>query len=812
MRTEKVITVNETASSSVTSAMITVFITMLLSTGFTFVYGTAFDLEFKFLPAFILLFLASLGFTIVHYQNKTKLTAGALIGAPLMLAVMLIFNWFNMRDGLMGFLYYVRNYAFYWFPGKYVEPEDEGAAVFAFITAYNMINTCSTTFVLLKRRFIPAALLNYIPLFVCSVANVMMRPSQIPCLVTAAGIFLLLLTHAFRFKKQATAEKSLLMIALPVFAVTLMVSVVFPEERYGQDKLAKDILISIQERVEESSGKDSKAGEFLDNIINGFRNPNSESKADFFSPLYSTRTDLSYVGPFDPPQDRIMTVYRKDNPDYDGYAAKYNGNVLYLKVESLDKYENNKLSSTRIRTDIYADDYEPSYEDAQYEITITPLTDAGVDITPFYTDFYSINGAENPVINPYNNTHNEINTYAASPVPVHTGNIYSEWYLDWYVYKTALTVPKATENALTMSGKLPDWYMEVYMGHIEMSDAEKVRLVTEFVRNLHPYDENTEMPPEDVDFVPWFVTEAESGICVHYAVTTVILLRMIGVPARYVRGYVDTRSYNNTESVIFATQAHAWFEFFVPECGWIMGDSTPGYGGYADSFNINSVAKVSPEINNAAFSKEHYTAERERLAEQAAQESQTSETTTETAETTAETEATTSPSDPTPAPPSGQNTQQTAPSVMIVHVSDPDEPAPDSAKTSMKLIEIEKTIVRWAAGILLALMAVTLLILGFKLAFTVFWLDKFKAGKINGKARAYYHYYSLMGRIFRFDIPSNATDIAEKAAFSGGEITPKELNMLLTTCKEHMKECSGGFPKIKMYIFRLFEIDQKDLK
>ena len=110
-----------------------------------------------------------------------------------------------------------------------------------------------------------------------------------------------------------------------------------------------------------------------------------------------------------------------------------------------------------------------------------------------------------------------------------------------------------------MSGKLPEWYMEVYMGHIEMSDADKVRGVTEFVSNLHPYDQNTELPPDDADFVPWFVSDAESGICVHYAVTTVILLRMIGVPARYVRGYVDTRSYDNAESVIFASQAHAWF-------------------------------------------------------------------------------------------------------------------------------------------------------------------------------------------------------------------------------------------------------------
>ena len=810
MRTEKVMSVNETVTPSIISAIMAAFISMLLSTGFTFVYATAFDLEFRFLPAFIVLFLSTLGFTVIHYQNKTKLSIGALIGAPLFLAVMLIFNWFKVRDGLLGFLYNVKYYAFYWFPGSYIEPEDEGAAVFAFVTAYNMINTCSTTFVLLRRRFIPAALLNYIPLFICAVANVVMRPSQIACLVTAAGIFLLLLTHAFRFKKQATAEKALLFLAVPVLGLTLMTAVVFPEKNYGRDKFAKDILTSLQERVEEVSGRHSKVSEILDNILNGFRNPNSDGSTDFFSPLYSIRTDLTHVGPFNPPQDKIMTVTRRSNPDYNGYASAYNGNILYLKVESLDKYEDNKITSSWVNTRIYDKEFEPSYEEAQYKLTITPLTESGVDVTPFYTDFYSINDIENPSVNPYSYTHNGISTYAASPLPVKTGNIYSDWYLDQYVYGTALKVPKATENALTMSGKLPDWYIEVFFGRMEMSDAEKVRRVTEFVRELHPYDINTPTPPEGVDFVPWFVCEAESGICVHYAITTVILLRMIGVPARYVRGYVDTRSYNNTESTIYASQAHAWFEFFVPEYGWIMGDSTPGYANDAAAFNIDAVARISPDINNAAFSKDHYTAERKRQEELA---SQTSETTAEPDETTAETEGTTDPSDPkTPTPPAGQDRQPTPPPVVIDYAPDNGNSLTDTNKNSLELIELEKKIVKWAAGILLVLIAAALLILGFKLVFTVNWLEKFKAEKINDKAIAYYRYYRLMGRIFHFDIPAKATDIAEKAAFSDGDLTPDELKMLLTSCKEHMKQCTGGFPKIKMFVFRLFEIDQRDYK
>ena len=73
MRTERIMTVKENFSPSASSAFIAVFISMLLSMGFIFMFGTAFDLEFEFFPAFILFFITSLGFTVIHYMNKMKM-------------------------------------------------------------------------------------------------------------------------------------------------------------------------------------------------------------------------------------------------------------------------------------------------------------------------------------------------------------------------------------------------------------------------------------------------------------------------------------------------------------------------------------------------------------------------------------------------------------------------------------------------------------------------------------------------------------------------------------------------------------------
>ncbi len=807
MRTEKVINISENSSPSMTSMAIAVFITMLLSNGFIFMYGSAIQVEFKLLPALLLTFIGSVAPAVIHFRNNKRLSTGALIGAPVTFVLMLIFNIFKAREGLVTFLCYLKLYAFYWLPGKYYEPDNTKETLLAlliFFAAYNLVAACVTTYVLLKRKWIPAALLCYLPLFICSVANIIMRPSQFPSLVSAAGVFLVLLSHAFRNKKTATAEKALMILMVPIVGLTLLTAAVFPEKKYTQDNLARDFLSSIQERIDESSGKDDPLSRLLDIVINGFGNPGaSDSNNDIFSPIYATRTNLSKVGPFDPPQTRVLTVYKKNNPGYDGSTPRYNGHTMYLKVESLDRYEDNVLSSTSIRSKIYNDDYVIAPENAQYSLTITPLESSGVDVVPFYTDFYTMDGISGADlrVNPYNTTHNATYEYAASSLPVKTGNIYTEWYLKEYVYKTALRVPKATENALTMSGKLPDWYMDVFRGHIEMSDAEKVRRVTEFVSNLHPYDENTGVPPEGVDFVPWFVSDAESGICVHYAVTTVILLRMIGVPARYVRGYVDTRSYDNAESVIFASQAHAWFEFFVPEYGWIMGDSTPGYAADAANFNIDAVSRVSPEIETAAFSRGNYTYE----------PPETTEASGETSESTAPSDqGTPSDSTPTPVPEDQQQSDPSRPTGQGGVIFSSDNYQQNEQKKG--LTEFEKGLIKILVTVLIALFSVWLLIMLAKLIFNVYWRNKFNTEKINEKTTAYYHYYCFMGRLFSFTVPARSTFIAEKAAFSENGITGKEMNMLLADCKEHMKACSSGFSRIKMFFFRLLEIKIRDHK
>ena len=106
------------------------------------------------------------------------------------------------------------------------------------------------------------------------------------------------------------------------------------------------------------------------------------------------------------------------------------------------------------------------------------------------------------------------------------------------------------------------------------SDWKKAQIIGEYVRNLREYDTKTGvMPSNRDDFALWFLTEAETGYCVHFATAATVLLRAAGVPARYVTGYmVETKS---GFAIVEERHAHAWVEYLDSERGWTVLEATP---------------------------------------------------------------------------------------------------------------------------------------------------------------------------------------------------------------------------------------------
>ncbi len=88
---------------------------------------------------------------------------------------------------------------------------------------------------------------------------------------------------------------------------------------------------------------------------------------------------------------------------------------------------------------------------------------------------------------------------------------------------------------------------------------------------------------KDFDYVPGFSTiatpldevlEHRKGVCQDFAHLAIACLRMQGLAARYVSGYLETIPPKGKERLVGADASHAWFSVFVPHQGWIDFDPT----------------------------------------------------------------------------------------------------------------------------------------------------------------------------------------------------------------------------------------------
>ncbi len=71
------------------------------------------------------------------------------------------------------------------------------------------------------------------------------------------------------------------------------------------------------------------------------------------------------------------------------------------------------------------------------------------------------------------------------------------------------------------------------------------------------------------------VLEQRRGVCQDFAQVMIACLRSLGLPARYVSGYLETRPPPGQERLIGADASHAWVSVFCGEqFGWIDADPT----------------------------------------------------------------------------------------------------------------------------------------------------------------------------------------------------------------------------------------------
>ena len=134
------------------------------------------------------------------------------------------------------------------------------------------------------------------------------------------------------------------------------------------------------------------------------------------------------------------------------------------------------------------------------------------------------------------------------------------------------------DSYLQLPDSLPKRVIDLSNGLTSQAETrfEKTMRIQDYLRSTYLYDLNTPAPPAGQDVVDYFLFDAPSGFCSHYASAMVVMLRSVGVPARLVTGYAHGEYFASRNAYrVPSSAAHAWVEVYFPIYGWVEFEPTP---------------------------------------------------------------------------------------------------------------------------------------------------------------------------------------------------------------------------------------------
>jgi transglutaminase-like putative cysteine protease len=113
---------------------------------------------------------------------------------------------------------------------------------------------------------------------------------------------------------------------------------------------------------------------------------------------------------------------------------------------------------------------------------------------------------------------------------------------------------------------------------------EKTKAIEQYF-SLNDYFYETKdvaVPGKNDDYVDQFLFKTKKGYCDNFSTAMVVLLRSVGIPARWVKGYTSGEFVDKTkdEKNVYAitnNNAHSWVEVYFSGIGWVPFEPTQGF-------------------------------------------------------------------------------------------------------------------------------------------------------------------------------------------------------------------------------------------
>jgi len=117
----------------------------------------------------------------------------------------------------------------------------------------------------------------------------------------------------------------------------------------------------------------------------------------------------------------------------------------------------------------------------------------------------------------------------------------------------------------------------------ESNQYDKVKAIEEYLKSSRfSYEtEDIPIPGKEEDYVDQFLFDTMIGYCDNFSTSMTVLLRSVGIPSRWVKGYTGGTEISSdgewTTYKITNNNAHSWVEVYFPGIGWVPFEPTNGF-------------------------------------------------------------------------------------------------------------------------------------------------------------------------------------------------------------------------------------------
>lgn len=313
-------------------------------------------------------------------------------------------------------------------------------------------------------------------------------------------------------------------------------------------------------------------------------NPDLLDMGDYPTP--PKHTPIPIIPPIDEDPDVPYTVQGQTDSD-----------AVYLRTDSYGDYDGKEWLDATPYTRLIDSKYPATYLGTKSIESMSGSQSIGLAIIPHVSKIavptYTITKRNGSAYTPqYEVAKDDISAATATAEFMQKSAQERQYLLYYYDYRDTKIEPSGLsseyttyeqtyrtfvkQNYLNIDSEMKEYMLSIAEEQkIDKNSASVADQVCVYVNSVAAYsteyDENLD---KESNVVKAFIEEYKKGSCKHFASTATLMFRALGIPARYVTGFM-TETVAGQWIDVTKDDAHAWVEIYVDGFGWKMVEATP---------------------------------------------------------------------------------------------------------------------------------------------------------------------------------------------------------------------------------------------